>query len=1040
MGSGSTAKRRRSGTESSANSATPSRTKPGGTGRGRGRPPNVPRDGRERPPPLAECFRKRCSDVLDRLQKKDHYNIFLEPVNTDDVVGYAETIKHPMDFTTMRNKLSRQLYKSLGEFRKDLDLIWSNCLLFNGKEPTNIFSKKAIELRRLTEKLIVTTRQYLEKDKENLVKWKEKHRRRKESMQANAASANGTLHGSVPGGSASLASRLPRQPANAVASDPMDTNTGEFAAEQNGRTPEENALAEALRLQYAGTTGLYKKGMLTAPYPQYTMPDGSVVEVPFRRYQPQVDHWNEATGIVRPVRQSSAQPLLCDSLPSSWKRNSCFPQPNLDSIRVEDYADSLYGFVENAGAVATHIVTELLSPELKIKKEQEDFLKQGYTLKDFAEKEKLDRQRAKEQAAREMANKWDTDAIAKLADDIERGNRRVVSMLPKLSRPINELDGMNGLQKFLDKKLVKEVEEVPVQVVDFTMPHGVSLATLTEIARLRNVPAVQMSQHDHQCIEALRKAAEDFTRRTASENRPRVPGASNLTPAQLHEVQMHARNIRQQRRVDAARQASLIEKNLSNAAAAQPNSLLAQHKRDLENIVQTTERADVAAARAGVAAARAGVAAARAAGAAYRSAPQQRMTETLPKAGVNPYPVGGQNASASAITHANEQAHPLPVTGRQRPRELWEQDAPRKAMVTGTAPPNGMIPAHGIALPQRPSPNMGAVPGVAKRSIQKTAKTSPPSSRRSPSSSGSRSQPVNPLLPASSPQFCQGFPPGHAIQPLPSIPSTFSGGTHPIVPSQIHAAAIFAAQSSAEARNTAPPQKLQASEAVRQGPASVFTNGVTSNSSPGAVAPEPNQPGVGPTLYREQHSNPVPMASQQAIGFASQGQPATFMALQGQQVSQQSGAPQQVQPPQIGVPNAADYSAQIQQSKNGAMMVNVNGSAAQSDASNTQTSLTHGVNTGLHLPGNLSKSQAGASETLVVPGSGSGSGIPPFAGNQTGANGTIGGSFGDSLSRGTFPNGSAVTPDAVEKDPILGDIFFADGPMDGPTGSPDFDF
>lgn len=595
MGAGSTAKRRRTGTDSSVNSATPSRTKPT-TGRGRGRPPNAPRDGRERPPPLAECFRKRCNDVLDRLSKKDHYNIFLEPVNTDVVAGYADIIKRPMDFTTMRNKLIAQAYKSLGEFRKDLDLIWSNCLLFNGKEPNNIFSKKAIELRKLTEKLIVTTRQYLEKDKENLLKWREKHRRRKETMQANAANAQAALHTHTIGNPSLLSSRDRRTHLSTAARDPLEATTADYNNEDlNGRTPHQNAMAESLRLQYAGTTGLFKKSMLHAPLPQYTKPDGSVVQIPVRRYRPDEDHWGTDTPSHRRqvIRLDNPPTLLCDSLPSEPAHNPCAPRPNMNHVLVNDHAESLHNFFKGTDMehLGSHIVAELLSPELEVKKRQEQLVKQGFSLKDLENKARIAAARnpAPKVKVGPPRHRWDAEAIVKLADDIEKANRRQVSLLPKLLRQINELDGIGGLERLLGSEIAKEVDEVPVDVIDFSMPHGVGLDALTEICRLQHAPSIKISPHDLQCIDALRQAAKDHFQNLGPEVLAKRAAAQEMSSAKLHEKQMRAKLLKRHWRAEAARQAKIIEDKQLSAISNRSNRTALGH-RGVEMAAQMVQR------------------------------------------------------------------------------------------------------------------------------------------------------------------------------------------------------------------------------------------------------------------------------------------------------------------------------------------------------------------------------------------------------------------------------------------------------------------
>eukprot|EP00177_Eucheuma_denticulatum_P001138 GFKZ01002055.1.p1 GENE.GFKZ01002055.1~~GFKZ01002055.1.p1 ORF type:complete len:1239 (-),score=184.59 GFKZ01002055.1:766-4305(-) len=719
MGAGSTAKRRRTGTDSSVNSATPSRTKPA-TGRGRGRPPNAPRDGRERPPPLAECFRKRCNDVLDRLSKKDHYNIFLEPVNTDVVAGYADIIKRPMDFTTMRNKLTAQAYKSLGEFRKDLDLIWSNCLLFNGKEPNNIFSKKAIELRKLTEKLIVTTRQYLEKDKENLLKWREKHRRRKENMQANAANAQAALHTHTIGNPSLLSSRDRRTHLSTAARDPLDATTADYNNEDlNGRTPQQNAMAESLRLQYAGTTGLFKKSMVHAPLPQYTKPDGSVVQIPVRRYHPDEDHWGIETPSHRRqvIRADNPPTLLCDSLPSEPALNPCAPRPNMHHVLVNDYAESLHNFFKGTEMehLGSHIVAELLSPELEVKKRQEQLIKQGFHLKDLENKARIAAARNPPPKSKNYGppkHRWNAEAIVKLADDIEKANRRQVSLLPKLLRQINELDGIAGLECLLGKEIAKEVDEVPADVIDFSMPHGVGLDSLSEICQLQNAPSIKISQHDLQCIESLRKAAEDHVQNLGPEALAKKAAAAEMCSARLHEKQMRAKLLKQHWRAEAARQAKIIEDKQLAAISNRSNRAAVAHS-GVDIPPQMVQRMTPGSRHGGRAAAEFGSSkrAVDTATAELQKGINMALRQA-PAAGTTP---GGMQWQKTGIHIPNEQAAEILRRRGQHP--------------VGNAASNGLVPGL-VNAKQSAGPHINGN-GVANRLIQKAPKPSQTARRRS---------------------------------------------------------------------------------------------------------------------------------------------------------------------------------------------------------------------------------------------------------------------------------------------------------------------
>jgi hypothetical protein len=48
--------------------------------------------------------------------RKDDYAFFISPVDPTRVPGYADVIKHPMDFGTMSTKVAKGKYRSLEEF------------------------------------------------------------------------------------------------------------------------------------------------------------------------------------------------------------------------------------------------------------------------------------------------------------------------------------------------------------------------------------------------------------------------------------------------------------------------------------------------------------------------------------------------------------------------------------------------------------------------------------------------------------------------------------------------------------------------------------------------------------------------------------------------------------------------------------------------------------------------------------------------------------------------------------------------------------
>ncbi|KAH7518255.1 hypothetical protein FEM48_Zijuj09G0152100 [Ziziphus jujuba var. spinosa] len=95
--------------------------------------------------------------ILDRLQKKDTYCVFSEPVDPEELPDYHEVIEHPMDFSTVRKKLTGGSYTSLEEFEKDVFLICSNAMQYNA--PDTIYFRQARSIQELAKKNFENLRQ-----------------------------------------------------------------------------------------------------------------------------------------------------------------------------------------------------------------------------------------------------------------------------------------------------------------------------------------------------------------------------------------------------------------------------------------------------------------------------------------------------------------------------------------------------------------------------------------------------------------------------------------------------------------------------------------------------------------------------------------------------------------------------------------------------------------------------------------------------------------------------------------------------------------
>ncbi|KAJ4827494.1 hypothetical protein Tsubulata_027972 [Turnera subulata] len=95
--------------------------------------------------------------ILDRLQKKDTYGVFSEPVDPEELPDYHDIIEHPMDFSTVRKKLDGEAYATLEQFEKDIFLICSNAMQYNS--PDTVYFRQARSIQELAKKDFENLRQ-----------------------------------------------------------------------------------------------------------------------------------------------------------------------------------------------------------------------------------------------------------------------------------------------------------------------------------------------------------------------------------------------------------------------------------------------------------------------------------------------------------------------------------------------------------------------------------------------------------------------------------------------------------------------------------------------------------------------------------------------------------------------------------------------------------------------------------------------------------------------------------------------------------------
>ena len=81
-------------------------------------------------------WEKNGKKLLNTLWRANQSWIFHEPVDPIklNIPDYFEIVKHPMDFGTIKKKINNNFYSCTDELLKDIELVFSNCKLYNPPE------------------------------------------------------------------------------------------------------------------------------------------------------------------------------------------------------------------------------------------------------------------------------------------------------------------------------------------------------------------------------------------------------------------------------------------------------------------------------------------------------------------------------------------------------------------------------------------------------------------------------------------------------------------------------------------------------------------------------------------------------------------------------------------------------------------------------------------------------------------------------------------------------------------------------------------
>lgn len=77
------------------------------------------------------------------FRPQEHSQAFNSKVSKRDAPDYADIVKNPMDLGTMQRNVRAGKYRTKAAFARDLELIWSNCELYNSPVSFGCWAKSS---------------------------------------------------------------------------------------------------------------------------------------------------------------------------------------------------------------------------------------------------------------------------------------------------------------------------------------------------------------------------------------------------------------------------------------------------------------------------------------------------------------------------------------------------------------------------------------------------------------------------------------------------------------------------------------------------------------------------------------------------------------------------------------------------------------------------------------------------------------------------------------------------------------------------------
>ena len=85
---------------------------------------------------MHDSWEKIAKKLMNTLWKHKDAELFHKPVDPEElhIPDYFNIIKNPMDFSTIKKKLTNNLYTNFKQFTEDIKLTFDNCYLYNGTD------------------------------------------------------------------------------------------------------------------------------------------------------------------------------------------------------------------------------------------------------------------------------------------------------------------------------------------------------------------------------------------------------------------------------------------------------------------------------------------------------------------------------------------------------------------------------------------------------------------------------------------------------------------------------------------------------------------------------------------------------------------------------------------------------------------------------------------------------------------------------------------------------------------------------------------